>query len=130
MKASATTFSASLTDLKHYINGLEIEYKVLSTPVTCRKKTICKANVIALQEHWDNSHVRRRRFNYNSIIVSLYGYLEQYIENIISRTASLLNDIVPSYKHLSSQIQDHHLRLSLDLIRKLDHTRFRGKFKH
>lgn len=128
MKTSATTFIAGLSDLKHYINGLEIESQVMSSTTTCRKKNACKVNVIDLQEHWKNTHIRKRRFNYNSIIVSLYGYLEQYIENLVSRTANLINEVVPSYKHLSTQIKDHHLRLSLDLIKKADHNRFRGKF--
>lgn len=128
MLASLTTLRSGLSDLRHYINGLEIEYQVLSNTTVCRKKSTCKTNIIKLQNHWDNYYVRKRRFNYNSIIVSLYGYLEQYIENIISKTAVIINETVPSFKLLSQQIQDNHTRLSLELIKKADHSRFRGKF--
>jgi hypothetical protein len=127
MKTSLSSFISGLSDLRHYINGLEIEAQILSSAISCKRLSVCKTNVINFNEHWSKSYIRKKRFNYNSIIVSLYGYFEQYIEGLINRVANSLNDIVPSYKQLHPHIQAHHLRLSLDLIKRAEHARYREK---
>jgi len=127
MKTSLTEYMSGLSDLRHYINGLEIEAQVLSSVPSCRKLSACKISMLKFTEHLSNTYIRRRRFNYNSIIVSLYGYLEQYIERLINNFVILINELVPLYRHLDPQIQAHHLRLSLDLIKKAENARYREK---
>lgn len=127
MKTPLVEYIGGLSDLRHYINGLDIEAQILTSVTSCRKFSVCKSNILNFQEHWENIYIRKKQFNYNSIIVSLYGYFEQYIEGLINKFAIIINEIVPSYKHLDSQIQAQHLRLSLDLIKKAEHARYREK---
>lgn len=60
----------------------------------------------------------KKQFNYNSIIVSLYGALERLVEDLAKETVEEINSIVPKYKQLSTKIRNVHLDLSMDLIKK------------
>ena len=70
--------------------------------------------------------VAKRRFDYNCIVISLYGLLEQYIEALVLGYADALNGIVPRYEDLPGPIRERHIGLTFTLIQQADQSRYRG----
>lgn len=58
-----------------------------------------------------------KRFLYNSFIVSLYGYLESFVENMVEEYVSQINDDCTEFSDLPEIIRERHLDLSIDLIK-------------
>jgi len=84
--------------------------------------------VILFQEHISQSISSKKRFEYNTIIVSLYGFLEQFIEAIIVGYLNYLNRIIPSYEDMPSPIKGNHIELSFELISKSSKEKSRNYF--
>lgn len=74
-------------------------------------------------------HISKRQFNYNSIIISLYGAFERFIENVILTYIESINQIVKEYNNLAEEIKNNHLNLSLLLLSKADHQKYSGVLK-
>jgi hypothetical protein len=68
----------------------------------------------------------KRRFDYNSIVISLYGLLEQFVEALVRGYTNRLNDLVPDYIALPEALRNGHLELSLTLLNRLESSRFRA----
>jgi len=113
MKSSLITFESGVIDLKYYIEGLELESKLLSF---CQKKELPEDPVVLFKDHVLKAVSSKKRLNYNMIIVSLYGIFEHFIESIIVEYMSYLNKVVPSYEELPDSIIKNHLDLSFELI--------------
>lgn len=58
-----------------------------------------------------------KRFLYNSMIVSLYGYLESYIEGLIEGYISQLTLDCGKYSYVPAEVRNLHLELSIDLLK-------------
>lgn len=127
MKASLLIFESELDDLQHYIQELELESKLLSSHINETAPMIHELFLLQLQDHMSFSTIIKRRvFNYNCIIVTLYGYLEQFIESMLKAYVNHLNKIVPKYMELPSRITKHQIELSFRLLNRIDQTRYRG----
>jgi len=119
MEANLLTFREQLVDLKHYIQGIELEKQLLST----------KANndsLLKFQAHFAGFAAQKRRFDYNSIIVSFYGFFEQFIECMIRDYVKTLNTLIPKYKKLPAAIDKNHIDLSFKLIALVEQPRYKG----
>lgn len=125
MKSSLISFNKGLADLRHYIQTLEIESNLLSTPI---KNVAPSASVALLSQLRELVSISssKRRFDYNSIVVSLYGFLEQFVESVIRNYVSYLNAIVPKYNLLPEIIVKNHVELAFGLISRASQTRYRG----
>ncbi len=73
------------------------------------------------------SKMNKRIFESNAIIISLYGILENYIENCIKEYLNNFSDIVPLYNNLPEKIQENHFKLSVKLLSILREQK--SKFK-
>jgi hypothetical protein len=58
-----------------------------------------------------------KRFLYNSMIVSLYGYLESFLESLVEEYVARLAEDCPSYADIPIKIREQHLELSIDLVK-------------
>ena len=126
MKVSLQSFLNGLADLRHYIEGLDIEAELLSAAVTNDTPSPAIAILSRLQAHASQSISQRRVFNYNSIIISLYGFFEQFVESLLRTYVNYLNEIVPEYSQLPDSITQNHTELSFELIRNIEHPRYQG----
>ncbi len=61
----------------------------------------------------------KRKFDYCSAIVSLYGLLENYIEKFCFEYSENIENKIPSYEFLDSKFTDNHFDLSIELIKKV-----------
>ncbi|HEV2146572.1 MAG TPA: MAE_28990/MAE_18760 family HEPN-like nuclease, partial [Longimicrobiaceae bacterium] len=68
----------------------------------------------------------KRQFDYNSVVVSLYGFLEQYIESLLREYIARLNAIAPRYGDLPEQVRKHHTDLTVALLSRVEQSRYRG----
>ena len=127
MKASLLIFESELDDLQHYIQELELESKLLSSYINETAPMVHELFLLQLQDHMSfSSIIKRRVFNYNCIIVTLYGYFEQFIESMLKAYVNYLNKIVLKYIELPSRITKHQIELSFRLLNRIDQTRYRG----
>jgi hypothetical protein len=127
MKASLSSLSTGLKDLKHYVQGLEIQSNLVSSNIKRESTGNINAILSKLYNHISKSPGSLKRFEYNTIIISLYGYLEQFIESIITAYVNALNDIIPVYQGLPEPIKKSHLGLSFGLINRQEQQRYHGK---
>lgn len=128
MKDSIESFKREIGDLRHYIRGIELESQLLS--FRSHKTALSEESSLirAIQEHHSEFATKRRQFNYNTIIVSLYGFLEQFVESLISAYIRYLNMIIPEYENLPEAIRKNHVTLSLDLLKLSEQSKYREKF--
>jgi RiboL-PSP-HEPN len=115
-----------LTLLRHYLDGLDKQDRLLAlNPETCGDG---KQQVKELQDHFRTKN-NKARYDYNTIVISLYGYLERFVEDLIGEYLTLISSYVPTFSELPSPIQGNHLPLSLELARKADYQRYAGSVR-
>lgn len=61
----------------------------------------------------------RKRFEYNSMIISLYGIVEKYTEKIIKRYIEEIETLFVSYSDINSKIKEKLFELSIQLLSKV-----------
>jgi len=126
MKASLLSYITGLADLRHYIQELELESELLTSNINEIAPMEYEYLLLKLQEHVLDASIKRRRFNYNSIIVSLYGYFEEYIESMLRAYVIHLNSIVPKYQDLPDRITKYQIDLSFRLLSRIEQSRYRS----
>jgi len=71
--------------------------------------------------------IYRRKFVYSSIIISLYGLVENFVEKFSFQYTESIEDTIPSYESLDSKFKDNHFNLSIELVKKITngkHSKF------
>jgi hypothetical protein len=66
------------------------------------------------------------RLNYNAVIISLYGSLEQFLEGLLSGYVRAAHRAVPSYDELPRELRKHHSPLTMELMQRLNDPRYVG----
>jgi hypothetical protein len=74
-----------------------------------------------------SSLTNAKKFTYTSSIISLYGFLESFIENIACEFIEHLNLLQTPYIRLPKEIRDSHLELSMNLLKKVQRSRIHSK---
>lgn len=123
MRTALLQFSRDLDDLMHYLELQELETSLLALRVDVDSRS--QAEVILLQlQNSHRSNSVKRRFVYNSVIISLYGFFEQYIEELLRKYALTISEIVPIYEKLPEKVVKRHIELSYALITRNEQERF------
>lgn len=110
--------------MRLYVEGLILEKQLVSPKVDSTDEW-----TDLYKRFYDHSSVNRslkKRYDYNSIIVSMYGLLEQYIQSLIREYLEALQKIVPSYSKLPEQVVNNHVAASFELIKQTEQSRYRG----
>lgn len=74
---------------------------------------------VFVNEVIERSLLRSKVYSYQNAIISLYGYLERFIEDSVVEYLKSISNVCPEYKSLPSSVRKNHLGLSLDLINKI-----------
>lgn len=69
----------------------------------------------------------KKIYDYNLLIITLYGVLESYIEESIKEHLEILNKTILHYKDLPEKIIDNHIAFSANLLKYIDTM---GKYEH
>ena len=127
MKSSLDAFLIGLADLRHYIEGIELESLLLSYPVDRKNPSSCESLVLKYQQHTiEGISKRKRRFDCNSIIVSLYGFTEQFVESLLKAYVNDLSKIISEYDKLPDSITKNHIDFSMELIKHIEEPKYEG----
>jgi len=126
MRSASLAFSRNLEYLRFYLQSLEMESELLSKKVISSIPSELENALLNLQNHLYRSAASKRRFDYNSVIVSLYGFLEQYIEELLREYTTAISEIVPLYNDLPEKIVKHHIELSYTLITRIEQSRYKS----
>jgi hypothetical protein len=126
MWACIDRLKEGLALLRHYLDGLDKQDCMLTLEADACGEA--KQAVKELQDHFRAKN-NKARYDYNTIIISLYGYLERFIEDLIGEYLALVSSHSPIFTDLPSAIQANHLGLSLELMRKADHQRYAGSVR-
>ncbi|WP_313150265.1 MAE_28990/MAE_18760 family HEPN-like nuclease [Lysinibacillus capsici] len=121
MRASLTFFQEGIEDLRKFINGIEKSSNLLKTEY--RKDPPIQEYLFRLedfQKHFRAFHIKQTIYNYKTVIISLYGLLESFVENLIKSYLEFLSETVSSYGELPESILKNHFNKSADLIQKID----------
>jgi hypothetical protein len=68
----------------------------------------------------------RKTFDYSSMVVSLYGCIEEYVESLVEHCAVVIEQSFDSYMSLPEVLRKHHERLSLKLADQISQGYYRG----
>ncbi|GEM_PF-1495036 len=117
IKSCLETFQERLAELRYYLEGIKLASKLLE--VGTAELAGCEP-LLKYQQHTLQHRLNKSRFEYNSVIVSLYGCFEQFVETLIEFYISDLNKIVPNYDELPKSITKNHIELSIELLKNLE----------
>lgn len=107
MKATLTEFRIRLKHLLDYLNHVEQVRKTLQeNPQGCGTQTIIEMY----------SSPRKKIYDYNLAIITLYGVFENFNEQIVQSYLKQLNLAIHEYIRLPPKLLLHHIPLSASLI--------------
>ena len=118
-------FHQEIDDLRNLILFYEAELKLHDTFKTA-PHTKEEILILELSETIKRFKLSKLQFNYNSIIISLYGSFERFIENCLITYIDNLNHLINSYKNLPESILKNHFALSLSLLNKIEQPKYAG----
>lgn len=115
-----------LTALQHYIAGLEQQDALLGlAPESC---AAAEAMLAVLSLHW-RSGGAKAEYEYNTVIVSLYGHFERFVEDVVEQYVARLSNLIPNYSDLPERLRQRHVTLSLELAQKAERPRYANAFR-
>lgn len=118
MKSTYLQFIDANERIVRQIEWLQMERSVIST--TCPSEENC-----TLHEYISDLKQRatdKRRYDYRSLIVSIYGNFERFIEGIIQAYIGDLCKLITEPKNLPDGLLNHHFELSISILGKLNHS--------
>lgn len=122
--------SESLKEIKHGLDELEkyIIYNSACNKVIADGETLENFNPETLQVLIQSSKTFRRKkvFEYNSYIISLYGLFERFIENVIAEYLTDLCNVLKNFDKLPSQLINNHLELNVDILKNISNPKFQN----
>lgn len=109
MNSTYASFQKEIQDVRDYIavNSRLIEEEGLNEEL---KKYIASR--------------KKKEFDYKSLIISIYGILENYIETIVKLFLEELEKNIPDYNELDSKIRDNHFSFSLNLAAIISESKY------
>jgi hypothetical protein len=125
MDAVINRFHLELNSLKSLIDFFETESSLLEE-YNFNPEDVIHRSFENLRSKLIPFSTQKREFNYNSIIISLYGYFEKYIEDSLISTSDRINKIFQDYEKIPDLIQEKHLNLSLRLLEKISTSNSRS----
>lgn len=126
MSGALQVFCKGANDLLSFISGIELERRLLAAttndPPTSETERI--AGQIRLNS---GTGSMKKRLDYNTVIVTLYGLFEQLVEGLIGEYSTSLSRSAPFYADLPEKLQKAHSDMSVELLPRLDHSKYRGR---
>lgn len=118
-----TNYLNGLHDLEYHTNRIELVSNLLGLQINPQSTHPIEKQILAIQSQ-SISIINQKQFNYSSIVISLYGYFENFVEDLIRYYLTELNSCAPSFSALHENIIRFHVDLSFNLIQKLGSNRY------
>jgi hypothetical protein len=114
-----------LQDLRRYIDALDSEAELLALEIGSPPSGDAERLTIQLQRHAGRS-ANKRRFDYTSVIVSLYGFWEQYVESVVAGYVAALSGWLSDYDGFPERLVRQHLDGTIALLGRIQDGRGPG----
>lgn len=147
MFSSRLQFDTKLNELTEYVDFIEMLRKLLATDIRQQPRVDAKSArllrrarklrhlfsvLLGNQENRDFSGLQSaaperstlRRFQYNSLIVSIYGSFERFVEDTLVEFSRKQNKSIGSYSSLPNVVRSKNLELTTHLLQRIDEGRF------
>ena len=115
MRATFIEAKKRIDSLKKYLDLLS-SIKQVQLLETTEENNVSIQQVNQLLQQL-RSYRDKKNYDYNIVIITLYGILENYIEEIIIAYLACLNRVIKDYDNLPQKIKNNHLELSANLIK-------------
>lgn len=128
MESLLIGFHKELAELKSLIQFYELESELHDN---FNFDNGSKENILLekLSNQIKTFKLAKLQFNYNSIIISLYGSFERFIESCLVSYVERINKLINLYKDLPDVISKNHFTLSLTLINKIEQPKYSGPLR-
>jgi hypothetical protein len=126
MSGALQVFCKGANDLLSFIAGLELERRLLAA--NTNNPPSSESERIAAEIRLNSgTGSMKKRLDYNTVIVTLYGLFEQLVEGLIGEYSTNLSRSAPSYADLPQKLQKAHSDMSVELLPRLEHSKYRGR---
>lgn len=126
MWASVATLLEGVALLRHYLDGLAKQDALIALdPSHCGQ---AGSLIDETKRHFGVKN-NKSRYEYNTVIVSLYGYFERCVEDLIGEYLGRLSEHATNFSELPEAVRANHMNLSLELIRRADSQRYAGSVR-
>jgi hypothetical protein len=127
MITSLVVFKKGIADLRKYVEiGIIEQNKLLASLTETSELTELESSFIEFHNKINEIKASKRVFDYSTVIVSMYGFFERFIENSVKEYLRYLNRIIKNYKELPQAIQDNHYEVSATLLTNLKFDKYRN----
>ena len=125
MKASLQAFIRGLSELRIHLAIIESEKRLFGIVLGLQDKSLVEAELAALAEQAGAGGFKKR-FDYNSVIVALYGFFEQFVEGLLKGYLRRLSATSGNYTDLPESIRANHVDVTAVLLKAADLQKYRG----
>jgi len=123
-QASLDEFLKDIKNIDEYVKHIHLVESIVQENQNSTNQSLQKFN-----EHMNEFRLDKRIFEYKSIIISLYGILENFISIWIKEYINKVSDIFQNYKEIPEKLSKSHFDLSIKLISILNENRY-AKYNH
>ena len=122
---STKDFEVNVSNLINHLGYVRNRDEFLGKIIRNHRKTTALESDINeyLTETAKVSSLVNRKFTYTNSIISLYGYLERFLEEVTAEFIRKLNSSDITYANLPGDIRRSHLNQSIELIKKIQRTK-------
>jgi len=110
-KSSLENFKKDIHNIREYIEHINLINNLAQENRRSNKKSLKK-----FIEHLSSFHIEKKIFEYKSIIISLYGILENTISKWIEEHIQNVSYLVKDYNKLDENFKNNHFNMSIKLI--------------
>lgn len=104
-------FNTNLKIIEDYVHHIKSVDNLMDN-----MKSIKHESLLDFTNHMKTFNTHKKLFEYKSIIISLYGLLENTISKWIQEHIENISKIVSNYEQLDTKFKDNHFMLSIKLI--------------
>ena len=125
MKAAVSELRRELADLRAQIGCFQVEWELLRRQAAGALTTNAEELLSSLVQTV-GSGAFRRKSEYNSVVVTLYGAFERFLENLAVAYLRRLNALIPRYAQLPKPVIENHVEATTTLLARPDLQKYRG----
>lgn len=122
--------SESLKEIKYGLGELEkyIVYNSACNKLIADGESLENFNPKSLHDLIQSSKTFRRKkiFEYNSYIITLYGLFERFIENVLAEYLASLCSVLKSFDKLPISLLKNHIGLNVDVLKNIANPKFQN----
>jgi len=123
-ETSLDEFSKDIKNIDEYVKHIHLVESIVKENQNSTNQSLQMFN-----EHMKEFRLDKRIFEYKSIIISLYGILENFISIWIKEYINKISDIFQDYNEIPEKLSKSHFDLSIKLISILNENRY-AKYNH